>query len=629
MMPMTRKHEEIFSKVPGALANPIIVTFGIDLREKESLRDELKRPGSTLPAQVGAALVDLTKRPFDKVRFTAILQGVRTGLLDPPTIESICEGRMLAQFVNPTGVSGALTSSPTMFTVANYEELKATEQYKHAHVEALKGHVTILFYRNTSAVYTKGEPDVVFVEAVGPWHKVTWLETSMMQAVYQARLDDELQTHAKKVEWLAGALIRCAKGVAYTRALQAAAPAAIPIPALFTGRRTGSYLFMILQNLFFADHFVQAAPPGTPLYNGAIASKYPLEGKTLCLGTSSCDSWYDLTQMGLPCLNPAGTHAHESSMVASALYPELDARVPGISQVVGHYLYWKLVWERTKGAGPLPMLPDTWGTRVFLHVASNLTVEDGTTLLSKFNSARQDSGALSYFKKNLEEFGYLTEKHTLRMPGGGGLSPVPRGMMASEIDDSLTYRIAKELVYGSAGIGGFFGDSVKVWGDPGAASGSMEVKAVEVRYTAPNGQFALPEGIALPPYATTIEPGNIRVAYPVKIGDPENPKNSELAEGKLSLTRNLADTTAIREYVGGVRQEATEAPAGSWPHLKGLTRLSDYFTLKTGSEFAIMRNNTGNSYASGGRRRKTQKKQKKQSRRGRSHKKNRKSRGRR
>ena len=307
-------------------------------------------------------------------------------------------------------------------------------------------------------------------------------------------------------------------------------------------------------------------------------------------------------------------------MVASALYPELDARVPGISQVVGHYLYWKLVWERTKGAGPLPMLPDTWGTRVFLHAASKLTVEDGTTLLSKINSGRQDSGALSYFKQNLEEFGYFKEPHTLKMPAGG-LSPVPRGMMASEIDDSLTYRIAKALGYGSAGIGGFFGDSVKVWGDPGAASGSMAVKAVEVRYTAPNGQFALPAGISLPPYATTLEPGNIRVAYPVKIGDPENPENPELAEGKLSLTRNLADTAAIREYVGGVRQEATGAPAGSWPYLKGLTPLSDYFDLKTGSVFAIMRNNNGNSYASGGRRRKTQKKRRK------SHKKSRKSRG--
>ena len=573
MMPVMRKMESYFN-------NNIVVTFGIDLREKET-REALKTDRALQGAVVNS-LVKLTTRKFDKTLFNAVLVGNRARLIDPATVESICgpdgAARTLAQHVNP-GVAG----SPAVFTVASYDELKNTKQYKAAHAAAQGGEVSLLFYINTGAVYSqsaidKGEETTgaAFVEAIGPWHKVTWLETSMMQAVYQTILEKKTLVEPtkktvpmSKLKWLAGALIRCAKGVAYSRLVQAAArPANRPTPALFTGRRTGSYLFMLLQNLFFAHHFDQFIP--------TLTGDVDTQSKKTCLGTSSCDSWYTLKQLGLPCLNPAGTHAHELSMVSSALFPDRDSIIPGISQVIGHYLYYKLVWSHQEAAprGPMPMLPDTWGTRVFLHAADTLTLEDGNTLLSKITSARQDSGALIDFVSNLKDFNYHIDAHTLPndKTTPGKTNGPPRGMMASEIDDTMTFLASSKFGYANGGIGGFFGDSTKVWGHPKYASGSMAIKAVEVRYRKP-GQKMLP-------YIK--QDGEFIVGYPVKIGDASDRSHPELKEGKLSLTRNLAadDIKRIKDYVSGIRIHAARSRDAT---ATGSKQLSDYFNAEDGS----------------------------------------------
>jgi len=482
----------------------VLVTFGIDLRD-EIMRSDLlasynagmasgNKADRVLENEILAALKGLEKRAFDREVFTSILKDGRAALAGSIDIDSIC---------------GPVGAPRTLVEAGGVKELD--EKYEHPLGD---DSVSICFYFNPDAAYDTGgkERGVHFIEATGPWNKVSWLETSLMQCVYEAKLRYDLRVKRQKTydEWLHGALLRCAKSVAFTRLIQAEAPATPILPALFTGRRTGGLLFLLLQNLFLADHFTQVGPTFSP--PPAPVKLVDIADKTPCLGTSSCDSWFILTRkLSLPCLNPSGTHAHELSMVTSTLFPELDQnelKLP-ITQIIGHYLYSELVQK--KAGGPMPMLPDTLGTRAFMKAAKYVTLPGGAPFLSVINSARQDSGELPAFKANMLEFGYRG------------------GMMASEIDSTASLVEAASLGYGSFGAGGFFGDAEKVWGRKDVPSNTMAVKAVRVVYTGP-----VPAGI---PYMHAHR-GNAVVGYPIKIGDPKDAAHPALG-GKLSLDKNL------------------------------------------------------------------------------------------
>jgi hypothetical protein len=223
---------------------------------------------------------------------------------------------------------------------------------------------------------------------------------------------------------------------------------------------------------------------------------------------------YLLTKkMGLPCINMIGTNAHEMRMVTSILYPQLDQNSYSLplSQLVSDYLYYRLVWSKTKGAGPA--LSDTVGSRPFLKAAamvqfSGIPDTPTNTLLNLIGLARQDSGDLKDFLQNLKDFGY------------------PRGKMASEIDTCLTLLKAAKMGYGVYGAGGFFGDSIKVWSKPNGPANSMAVKAVRVMY---NNTGGLP--IAGITYMEPLADSKV-IGYPVKLGDTTK-------VGKLSIDKSL------------------------------------------------------------------------------------------
>ena len=523
MMPVIRKLEEY--------KGDITVTFGIDLREP-SMRADLKTSHFTddkkLIKLIHTALTTLEHRLFDKTIFNELLKLPHlVNLLDQKTIDSICGSIIPRTLVDRCGVK----PYGTQYIRTRYD----------------KDIVTVCFYYDETKKYSPTDADtgVHFIEATGPWHKVTWLETSMMQCVYEAKLRYDLDLIKKDYSvWIDEALLRCAKSIAYTRLMQKINPDIKP--ALFTGRRTGGLVFLMLQNMFLADHFKQF--PSSKVTN-SIAD----DNATFALGTSSVDCWYLLTKMNLPCLpclNPVGTHAHELSMVTSVLYPQIDNKIliePGIhlpiTQIISHYLYYTLVWSKTKG--PMPMLPDTLGTRAFMKAANLITVykvgeERGplVPLINVITSARQDSGELVHFLENMQEFNYTGP-----------------GIMASEIDtlDSLytacTIQIGKSK-YNSFGAGGFFGDSLKVWGS--GTNNSMAVKAVRVVYKKEptlkydNIKYMKVEGDTV-------------TGYPVKIGDPKNRLDSVLGEGKLSLDKNLEpiDLEAIKTYAASVRSIAS------------------------------------------------------------------------
>jgi hypothetical protein len=504
MMPVIRKLE--------VAKGPITVTFGIDLRDKE-MRTAMKKDPE-LVTQIQAALKTLETRPFDRTVFEQV-NTFRNGIIDAPTIDAICgsdpaKPRML---VDEGGVKEYVVAGGA----AHYNTV-----YKRTDADADK--VTVSFYYRPDRTIEGDEPGVHFIEATGPWHKVTWLETSMMQCVYEAKLRYDLQKKGKQYkQWLYGALLRCAKSVAYTRLVQQKVSPPI-LPALFTGRRTGGFEFILLQNLFFADHFKQYNPGS------------PAERIGYALGTSSVDSYVMLKSLSLPCLNPSGTNAHELRMVTSVLYPELDQnpdKLP-LTQVLVDYLYMKNVHDKTKG--PMPMLPDTLGTRAFLKAATYVTLDDAP-FLNKITSARQDSGSLKDFIDNMKDFGYIGSK------------------MASEIDTTETLLQASTMGYDTFGAGGFFGDSEKVWSiDPKAPSNSMAVKAMRVSYLG-----VAPTDI---PYITLAN--GVVTGYPVKIGDPSDRNDPSFTKGKLSVDRNLesAQIEQIKMHASNVRVAA--GSSGGW-----------------------------------------------------------------
>jgi hypothetical protein len=566
MMPVIRKLESYKN-------NNCLVTFGIDLRDIE-MRAEMRR-SPELIAKIHQALKGLETRPFDKRVFNSVLQGPRANILTGPDVTAICV---------QDGVYRTLVESGG---VKNYnDKVERTEE------EDRLGKVTIKFYYDETKQYKNGEMGVHFIEATGPWHRVSWLETSMMQCVYEAKLRYDLeQKHLTYYDWLYGALLRCAKSVAYTYIVQKKKPTFKP--ALFTGRRTGGLLFLLLQNLFFADHFNQfttpAAPPaphrfsllariadaaGSEAGTGSTSGAFAI--KNAALGTSSVDCWHILQSMGLPCLSPVGTHAHELSMVTSVLFPHVDQNPQNLplTQIIGHYLYAELVWKKT--GGPMAMLPDTLGTRAFMKAANYITVPkaDGSRqrFLDIVGTARQDSGKLINFIRNMKDFGYTVD---------GTSQGQVKAMMASEIDDTSTLLEAAQLNFASFGAGGFFGDSEKVWGNKKASSNSMAVKAVRVKYMADAGRdyttigYMRRVGDVVVGFPTKV------MGYPVKIGDQEDFDHPQLAEGKLSLDKNLpiAELAPIKAYAELVRVSAQNRTVA------GTKDIESFFTVDGGVNY--------------------------------------------
>jgi len=546
MMPVIRKLETYKN-------NNIIVTFGIDLRD-EKMRVAMKEYPE-LRERIHRALKGLEERPFNRRVFEAVLSGPRAAILEPLDIDAICtQGGATRNLVEAGGVK-------------NYDE-----RYERTAEDNAAGKVTVTFYEDSEKEYKAGEKGLYFIEATGPWHRVSWLETSMMQCVYEAKLRFDLEKKGITYnEWLYHALLRCAKSVAYTQAIQIENPGFKP--ALFTGRRTGGLLFLLLQNLFFADNFNQFNPknPSQSAPHPLSLLKAPL--KHTALGTSSVDSWYLLQQptLKLPCLDPVGTHAHELSMVTSVLFPHVDQNphhLP-LTQIIGHYLYAELVWRKTGGL--MAMLPDTLGTRAFMKAANYITIttpEGPQKILDIIGTGRQDSGKLKDFIRNMREFGFVSVEGSLK------------GMMASEIDTTDTLLEASELGYSTFGAGGFFGDSEKVWGDKNAPSNSMAVKAVRVMYQAEPGRDYSPIH-----YMKVVAGTPNVIGYPVKVGDPSSFDKPELGEGKLSLDKNLpeAELAPIKAYANRVRVSAQEPLPDE---LVASKPIESFFTVEKGVNYA-------------------------------------------
>jgi hypothetical protein len=546
---------------------PIHVKFQVDIRES-TVREALEDP--VVQTKVLEALRKLTDRTFEKDIFKQVskemferISKIKGNIISDEDIDAIClkdgQPRKLVQVVSDEQY--ALVPEDGVVIRCFYDknlhydvpEKKEKEKEKEEEGSAKEG----------SAKKVR-RPGLLVIEAEGPWHLVTWLETSMMQCVYETYLKHQLQ-EGDYQPWLSKALLRCATSVAYTRIMQMCGG---PTPALFTGRRTGGLPFLILQNLFFVDHFKQFVPPTG---SKPTISMYKKENEklveipeiiteaTACLGTSSVDAVLflrtlllepddgetrDLLKRDDPTipnvLSFVGTHAHELSMVLSVLYHNLDVnplKLP-FSQVLGHYLYEELVRKKTLGL--LPMLSDTLGTPAFV-IAASILLLNNCVFLSFVNSARQDSG-------DLVDFEYIL-----------GLFEYKGGCMASEIDDTATLLKASLLTkYNTFGAGGYFGDSNKVYNERGINI-SMAVKVVRVECV-----YKEDEVVDCPPHITYKQKvGTLMcVGYPIKTGDSSNitDKVGRQQISKFSADKTLSDERliAMKEYAISTREDATK-----------------------------------------------------------------------
>ncbi|CAE7406227.1 unnamed protein product [Symbiodinium sp. CCMP2592] len=454
MLPVTRAVER------GAGA--VQCTFSANIRDaglsKALVEAARQDPPGPLFDCLKSGLEELASRPFDVAIFDRCRKDSALPGWDDETLAAVCGTaecpRTLAQEVDvdPKGARRLPTDANNVL------------------LQAFVGHDI------------KSGSDRVYVEATGTG-QIHIIHLTIYETFFRLRMRERYGSEDSSwyARWLAEAFIRCARSVL-------AAKASKMRGVIMTGRRTGGLALMMLQGMFIQSTFRDA------------------EGKPLCLGTSSVTAHYWLKDAGVPPeILPvaAGTHAHELSMVCSAVLSDVDdaAGLP-MSQAVGHALYF--LCSRPGGdvreAGRkalMPMLPDTLGTKSFFRTVSQLKVPEGPQkgepFLSVIGAARQDSGTLEGFRDLVKGFGF------------------EGGLMASEIEEGQNLLDASVLGYGTFGAGGFFGDSEKAWSKEGSNI-SMAIKVLVVHV---NGQ---------------------RTSFdPVKTGDP-----SKGGEGKFEADGLMA-----------------------------------------------------------------------------------------
>ena len=493
-MLMSIYHQQMLS---GGVA---ITTFAVDIRDTE-LREMFAKDADGITQAVIYALDALKLRRYDYNVILATVAG-------KPFEDFYKSDAAKAIFFNPDGktprtlISAEVPAGAPVYPGTCIFNCKITPDM------LASGQVAIAVFMAPDA---KTGENRLHIEATGEWCKDSFLETTMMQAVYQVALQKHLKERGCTFgQWLYEALFRF-----YLSTTFAGANCPDMTGFLFAGRRTGHFLLLLLQAL--------------------LAKRIP--GSKIA-GTSSFDAWYVLTRMGFSdIVPPVGTHAHELQMGAQALFAKFDLSPQNpeflpLSACISTYLYY--LTAHRGGPGPMPMLPDTLGTGSFLKAAAAFMVhpmKDGqldttqwVSLLSLITSARQDSGKLNAFIEILKRYDCKC------------------GLFASEIDDLKTLLEAYALGYKFFGAGGAMGDNEKVWNVTGeiAFSASMAVKIVRAWLLDPTtGSW-------------------VRCRYPVKLGDGTD--LAKVTADSLLPTEMFKQVIAEAERV---KQMAKENPVSS------------------------------------------------------------------
>jgi len=252
-------------------------------------------------------------------------------------------------------------------------------------IEALDGRCLFRLLEE-GAEFSGGESDVVEVKLVtdggvatmlaqGPWFRVTFCETPLLQCMSQFFTDTICAEGDEGAEaWCREAMMNFA-----TTAHQVERTCPHDSFSLFSGRRTPHPDFHLLQHMYLCE---------------------ALGGMT----TSSLFASRVLSPAGIP-QQLVGTLAHEGPMGFMATHPELDGRLP-LSSLLWHLLFWGTTSNKT-------ILPDGHGSSIFKAMLDDLGLSADVSM------ARQDSGTLARFAQifpttkkmasEIENFGDVTD----------------------------------------------------------------------------------------------------------------------------------------------------------------------------------------------------------------------------
>lgn len=477
MFPVIRTVEH-FAENTGQ--GPCHVKFSVNIREEgyANLLVGMDEESKQLRQNVGIALDGLMNRKFDKEYFFVETHQLPWTKAD---IEALAgENRNLVQ------------------EVKHHKDEIDNEQAAEQAVSWMKKNPdSVLVQTHVGDDNLKGGKRF-YIEAFGPWHKVTWLETTMMQCVYKVLFDHDC---AKKgipyCKELLHAMARCALSIMKVNSEKNLSA------AVFVGRRTMGMPLMLLQTYMCSKYLKDTTKTQGPPKNlgTSSVSAVHLFRKILMKNNSTLGEFNDGDET-FAIMKVAGTHAHELSMVMSAVLGHaVDDPCGGpFAQVFGHALYYMHHVDAKK-----PMLPDTYGTASFLYHADEVQmVANGTVGMVKsfIELARQDSG-------DMKSFAELLKSHDYRIP-----------IMASEIENGRDVDKAVENKYSTMGAGGYFGDSKKAYDE--GSNISMAAKAVRV-------------WLGFQPTKH----------FPVKLGDSE-------ADGKFEIDRTLDSGTIESEKTRAV-----------------------------------------------------------------------------
>ena len=394
----------------------------------------------------------------------------------------------------------------------------------------------------------------VIVDAEGPWHLVTFFETSLMQVTAETLAQGmQLLRGWNNAKFYAEALCLLDSRLSFLEHAPGIDKSFTVY--LFGGRRAPHRGFHLLQNLW-------------------VAQRCPSFGGTSSLFAFRVFRGYGFIEAnGQPAhaelqrpLYLVGTHAHEGSMVFQAIAAAADEETEyPMSSLLWHMNYWLVT-------GNMAILPDTMGTPAFAYLLSALqfppefvadfnrrhgpqrTLAGGKTLLEEIQNTsvggliRQDSGDVASFVKE------IFVPSVVLSPDLGWVIPSTQEAsckgfkcLASEIskDDDVTK--VKALGYCGIGTGGYLGE--KPW------SAQVEPVAGE--------SLKLTGRVDLVAKVSCVHLGDSsKEFFPVKLGDYDTPGEwHSMKPGKFALSPRLNGTgSPLEEIVWKRCQRQGEVP---------------------------------------------------------------------
>jgi len=346
------------------------------------------------------------------------------------------------------------------------------------------------------------------IQSRGMCAKNSWVETPLMQIIYQTFLEDYCEKNGiTKEKYIATCIVR---EIITIMELNKRTTCKY---ALFAGRRSCFLQFLILQNYIF----------------------FKLMDPEKIIGSSSMWAILSLREIGFDIPYPwVGTIAHEMFMMAQAVFKDYDDNEDNVSVSQAIVLYMYMVLVHKEGT-PFPCLPDTLGSRTCFRalqaVMISVTNEDSTTtkksLLEYVGMIRKDSGEIKDFQDLIRQYPELSNAK----------------IMDSEIGNILEAIQSNEAGITLIGAGGLSGDTQ-------IPDELLEEKERIILGINPKLKMA----VKVTEVTISKEEAKVSV-YPVKTGDGTD-------TGKLSIHPNITPEifNSTMERVKRF-QDATDKPA--------------------------------------------------------------------